>query len=148
MRSGARGWRRSSSSATMPVSSPTASPATVSIVCGKTIDSQSSGTWRYRYGSSHTGSTRASGGPICIASLPLSRTSTAPHSSTKHDLNVHLRFSLLRAAAHGGRLAGQLELLAGVRDLGAVDLEDGDVAVGVVADVEILAVGTPHDALG
>src|SRR5881628_3865479 len=142
MRSGARGWRRSSSSATMPVSSPTASPATVSIVCGKTIDSQSSGTWRYRYGSSHTGSTRASGGPICIASLPLSRTSTAPHSSR----SAH--FSLLRAAAHGGRLAGQLELLAGVRDLGAVDLEDGDVAVGVVADVEILAVGTPHDALG
>jgi hypothetical protein len=65
----------------LPVSSPTASPATVSIVCGKTIDSQSSGTWRYRCGSSHTGSTRASGGLICIASSPLSRTSAAPHSS-------------------------------------------------------------------
>src|SRR2546425_4205175 len=42
---------------------------------------------------------------------------------------------LRHPAAHGGRLPRQLELLAGVRDLGALHLEDGDVAVRVVAVV-------------
>src|SRR3989441_12895132 len=43
--------------------------------------------------------------------------------------------------------ARQLELLAGVDDLGAVHLEDGHVAVRIVADIEVLAVGAEHHAL-
>src|SRR5216683_4838922 len=50
--------------------------------------------------------------------------------------------------AHGGGLAGQLELLAGVGDRAAVDFQDGNVAVYVVAHVEIAAVRTEDRALG
>src|SRR5207247_1798495 len=60
--------------------------------------------------------------------------------------------ALLVPAPHGSGLAGQLEVLAGVHDgdalLGLLDLEDGDVAVHEVADVEVLAVGAPHDTFG
>src|SRR5437762_5884194 len=55
---------------------------------------------------------------------------------------------LARGAAHGRRLARELEALARVPDGGAVHLEDGHVAVGVVAHVEVLAVGAEDDALG
>jgi hypothetical protein len=61
--SGARGWRRGSSSGIMPACSFMASLAMVSIGCGRTIGSRSSGTWRSRCGSSLLGSTRVSGGP-------------------------------------------------------------------------------------
>src|SRR5215467_2150519 len=81
MLSAAQCWRRRSSSATMPVCLPTASPTTASIGCGRTIDSGSSATWRRRCGSSQSEFPRRFGGPTCIASSPLLRTSIAPHSS-------------------------------------------------------------------
>src|SRR5919197_2541059 len=55
---------------------------------------------------------------------------------------------LARGAAHRRRVAGELEALPRVRDRRAVHLEDGHVAVGVVAHVEVFAVGTEDDALG
>ena len=42
---------------------------------------------------------------------------------------------LARASAHRGRLAGQLQGFPGVNKLIAVDPQDGDTAVDVVADV-------------
>src|SRR5437867_2106828 len=54
---------------------------------------------------------------------------------------------LLSPPAHRSRLARQLELLAGVGDPRPVDFEDGDVAIGVVADVQILPVGAEDHAL-
>src|SRR5215207_815487 len=50
-------------------------------------------------------------------------------------------------AAHRRGLARQPQLLAGVGDRGTVDLEDRDVAVGVVADVEMAAVLAEHRPL-
>src|SRR5437773_4679902 len=55
---------------------------------------------------------------------------------------------LARGAAHGRRLAREPEALPRVRDRGALHLEDGHVAVGVVADVEVLAVRAEDDPLG
>src|SRR5882724_13724569 len=60
--------------------------------------------------------------------------------------------NLLVAAAHGCRPAGQLERLPGIDDanalFGVFDSQDGYVAVQVIADIEVLAVGAPHEALG
>src|SRR5213595_1160021 len=53
----------------------------------------------------------------------------------------------MRGAAHGRRLPRELETLPRVRDRRPVHLEDGDVAVGVVAHVEVLAVRAKDDAL-
>src|SRR5207247_2259647 len=55
---------------------------------------------------------------------------------------------LARGAAHGRRLAREPEALPRVRDRSALHLEDGHVAVGVVADVEVLAVRAEDDPLG
>src|SRR5262245_868756 len=55
--------------------------------------------------------------------------------------------ALRRTAPHRRPLPGQLKFLAGLAALPSVDLEDRDVAVGVVADVEVLAVGAEDDAL-
>src|SRR6266704_2957541 len=52
---------------------------------------------------------------------------------------------LARGAAHGRRLAREPEALPRVRDRSALHLEDGHVAVGVVADVEVLAVRAADD---
>src|SRR5438874_1081600 len=54
---------------------------------------------------------------------------------------------LARGAAHGRGLAREAEPLAGVRHLRAVHLQNRHVAIGVVAHVEILAVGAEDDAL-
>ena len=48
----------------------------------------------------------------------------------------------------GRRMAGQLEALAGVADLGAFDLEDRDIAVDKIADIHVRAVRRESDRLG
>src|SRR5215208_3003449 len=45
-------------------------------------------------------------------------------------------------------MAGELHSLTGVGHLIALDLEDRQIAVGEVADVHVLPVGTKHDPLG
>src|SRR5262249_58251433 len=47
------------------------------------------------------------------------------------------------ACAHPdrGRVAGQLEALAGIGDLGAVDLQDRKILIEVIADQQIFPVG-------
>src|SRR6266404_124374 len=56
--------------------------------------------------------------------------------------------SLLRAAAHRGRMAGQFEALPGIGQRGAVHLQDREIPVDEIADIEIAAVGAEGSALG
>jgi hypothetical protein len=51
------------------------------------------------------------------------------------------RFASVRADHDRGRVAGQFKSLPGIGDAGAVDLEDGDVLVEVIADQQIFPVG-------
>src|SRR5258705_12485674 len=80
------------------------------------------------------------------------KTPRAPHRCGAPEDQRSAWSRLLIAAAHRGGLAGQLERLAGIDDphalLGVVDSQDGHVAVHVVADINVLAVGAPHEPLG
>ncbi len=51
------------------------------------------------------------------------------------------RFASVRADHDRGRVAGQFKSLPGIGDAGAVDLEDGDVLVEVIADQQMFPVG-------
>src|SRR6266542_1354572 len=100
------------------------------------------------------------GCPACATSTGAASAADAPATppataalveslmKSRRDTSIFAPSPLRHPAPHGGRLARQLELLAGVRDLGALHLEDGDVPIRVVADVEVLAVVAEDHALG
>src|SRR5450432_3431926 len=93
--------------------------------------------------------TRAAFGP----SPAPARRSGRPHSEPASEECAAPRPSiattcrLLHASPHRSRAARQRYRLPGVRDLVSIHSQDRDVLVGIVADVQPLAVGTEHRAL-
>src|SRR3954470_2558133 len=58
------------------------------------------------------------------------------------------RLPLLRAGAHRGGVPRQFQLLPGVGQPVAIDLEDRDVLVGKITDIDIIPIRAEDDALG
>src|SRR5271169_197334 len=71
--------------------------------------------------------------------------SSAPQTLAEKRSHSRLR-PLLRAAAHRGGMARQLEALPGVADPVAADPQHRQIRVDEIADIKVAAVGAEHRA--